>query len=452
MFYKYKQFFCLCSVFFIFSCQPEIDFSPTTKNLLVNSGFENWPNNTLAYWSTTDKGLTFTQEHSIYRNGSSSAKISILSTEQRDSDFRQSIDVKRGESYKLSVWVYHTQGYSKARIFIDGYQNYSNNNLIHQWQELTFNYHATATKRINIGLRFYAQVGFKSGENVYVDDFTLIQTSHSYINNTSTENTQSVASAEVLDAYYKEAKYKTSFSLKTALYNIIKNHQVRTYSDVWSFISANSRDIYYDKDHSILDMYSENPSSSDSYYFDPEDKCGKSQVEAEGNCYNREHSFPKSWFGGEISPMYTDIHPLFATDGYVNSRRSRFPYGETNYPTWTSKNGSKLGQANASTNYNGIVFEPIDEFKGDFARAYFYMATRYENVISTWKGKDTIGSAVLDGSKNRVFQPWVITLLKRWHANDPVSLKERQRNKAAFDYQGNRNPYIDHPEYVTEIW
>jgi endonuclease I len=182
-------------------------------------------------------------------------------------------------------------------------------------------------------------------------------------------------------------------------------------------------------------------------------QCGNYKVE--GDCYNREHSFPKSWFNDQY-PMYTDIHHLFATDGKVNNMRGNYPYGEVDTATYTSSNGSKLGAPTAELIAYGFtgdkVFEPIDEFKGDFARAYFYMATRYQDRIDTWELNTDNSNAVLDGSTEVVFEPWILAMLKKWHSNDPVSAKETYRNDAAFQFQGNRNPFIDHPEYVSEIW
>jgi endonuclease I len=150
--------------------------------------------------------------------------------------------------------------------------------------------------------------------------------------------------------------------------------------------------------------------------------------------------------------MNSDGHHLFATDGYVNAKRSNWPFGEVSSTTYVSSNGSKLGAASSTLGYNGTVFEPIDEFKGDFARAYFYMATRYENVIANWENNSTSSDAVLDGTNTTVFEPWLLAMLKRWHKEDPVSAKERERNQAVFDFQGNRNPFIDHPEFVGQIW
>ena len=102
----------------------------------------------------------------------------------------------------------------------------------------------------------------------------------------------------------------------------------------------------------------------------------------EGDMYNREHTIPQSWFN-EASPMKADIVHVIPTDGYVKNRRSSFPFGETNSPTYTSNKGfSKVGPS-CTEGYSGTVFEPNDEYKGDIARIYFYMATCYEDRIGS---------------------------------------------------------------------
>ncbi|MNY16277.1 Extracellular ribonuclease precursor [compost metagenome] len=134
-----------------------------------------------------------------------------------------------------------------------------------------------------------------------------------------------------------------------------------------------------------------------------------------------------------------------ATDGYVNGRRGNWPYGEVGTVSWPSLNGSKLGSSKLN-GYGGTVFEPINEFKGDIARIYFYFATRYENQIQGFTYD------MYDGTKTKVFAEPFLNMLLRWHQQDPVSLKEIDRNNAVYNYQGNRNPYIDHPEYIAQIW
>ncbi|WP_245568362.1 endonuclease [Ferrimonas futtsuensis] len=250
-----------------------------------------------------------------------------------------------------------------------------------------------------------------------------------------------------LEAYYLSAEGLTGYPLKSELHNIIKGHSSQGYTALWQFYQANELDNYYENDGSILDIYSEKPASGDSVHFSAgQDQCGS--YSREGDCYNREHSFPKSWFGGKVEPMNSDVHHIFATDGYVNAKRSNYPYGEVVSASYTSGNGSKLG-----TDASGrTLFEPIDEFKGDLARAYFYMATRYQDKIAGWESNTSNSDLVLDGSADRVFEPWLLALLKTWHLQDPVSQKERDRNQAAFDHQGNRNPFVDHPEFVEMIW
>jgi hypothetical protein len=141
--------------------------------------------------------------------------------------------------------------------------------------------------------------------------------------------------------------------------------------------------------------------------------------------------------------MVSDIFHVYPTDGYVNGHRSNYPYGEVSSPTWTSLNGSKLGPC-VSPGYTGIVFEPIDEYKGDFARTYFYMTTRYYTEDGSWGTTDMTIKAEI--------KPWALIMLLDWHHQDTVSTKEINRNNAAYNIQDNRNPFIDRPEFADSIW
>lgn len=244
-------------------------------------------------------------------------------------------------------------------------------------------------------------------------------------------------------AGYYDSATGTGETLKTQLFNIIKNPNVTSYSGLWTAFKTTDRDNYYENDQTVMDMYSENPSGADPYTYNyTSDQCGT--YSTEGDCYNREHSFPKSWFG-DASPMYSDIVHLVPTDGSVNGRRSNYPFGNVASASWTSQNGSKLGSC-SSPSYSGTVFEPIDEFKGDFARIYFYMATCYEDKISSWN------SACLAGNSFPCYEPWFLTTLLEWNTLDPVSQKEIDRNDGIYATQGNRNPYVDHPEWVECVW
>ena len=253
--------------------------------------------------------------------------------------------------------------------------------------------------------------------------------------------------SQIPSGYYDSAT-GTGYTLKTQLYNIIKGHTELSYTPgLWNAYYTTDVDVYYENDGSVLDIYSENPTGTDPYNFELGTDQDDGTNVPEGEHYNREHSFPRNWFGGEVAPMNTDIFHIYPTDKVVNNERSNWPYGEVNSPTWTSANGSKKGPC-SYPGYTGTVFEPIDEFKGDLARTYFYMATRYENVIATWPGSD-----MLDGSNGQCFTSWALNMLLDWHYSDPVSQKEIDRNNEIYDnYQNNRNPFIDHPEYVAKIW
>jgi endonuclease I len=255
------------------------------------------------------------------------------------------------------------------------------------------------------------------------------------------------AAAQAPAGYYIDTAGLTGYALKTRLHQIIKiGHNDQGYSSLWNGYQQTDRDYFYENDGTLLDIYSENPNDNDPYNYvvtNNSDHCGNYNSEAD--CFNREHTIPQSLFN-EAAPMKNDIQFVLPTDGYVNGKRNNFPYGKVNSPSWTSLNGSKLGP-NATGTYTGTVFEPIDEFKGDIARILFYFATRYQDKIPNFSQGD-----ILDGTTTRSLQQWQVDLLLEWHNQDPVSDKEISRNNAAFTYQGNRNPFIDHPQWVNCIW
>ena len=141
--------------------------------------------------------------------------------------------------------------------------------------------------------------------------------------------------------------------------------------------------------------------------------------------------------------MYTDLFHLYPTDKFVNNKRGSYPYGEISNATWTSLNGSKVGSC-SYPGYSGTVFEPINEYKGDFARTYFYMSVRYYNEDSGWDNTPMTDGAQLD--------PWALAMLMDWHVTDSISEKELDRNDAVYAIQNNRNPFIDRPYFVDNIW
>lgn len=239
-------------------------------------------------------------------------------------------------------------------------------------------------------------------------------------------------------------QYLRGESLKTALHNLVeKSHESRSYKQLYNAFLESDIDREYEGDGSVIDIYSERPSQSDPYnYFNRGDTCG--QYRGEGQCFNREHIFPQGAFG-KRSPMKSDFFHLYPTDGYVNNIRGSLVFGEVREAEYTSKNGSKMGSS-VNADYRRDVFEPIDEFKGDVARALLYFAIRYEDRVRSFRHD------LLDGSTFQVYRGWILKTLIKWHKLDPVSAWEIRRNDVGEDFQGNRNPLIDHPEFVSQIW
>lgn len=234
--------------------------------------------------------------------------------------------------------------------------------------------------------------------------------------------------------YYQAATGKKGAALKTALYSIISNHRTISYDGLLTYYEKTDKRA----DGKLWDMYS----CTTNYTF--RDNAGG--YKKEGDCWNREHSVPQSWFS-KGSPMRSDIVHVVPTDGYVNNRRGNLPFGETQKPTYSSNGGfCKVGPC-STEGYSGTVFEPNDEYKGDFARIYFYMATCYENKISSWSN-----TAVFAGNKYPAYKSWFIKMLLRWAKQDPVSKKEIDRNNAVYGCQQNRNPFVDYPGLEEYIW
>lgn len=252
-----------------------------------------------------------------------------------------------------------------------------------------------------------------------------------------------ISYAQIPAGYYDTAT-GTGYTLKTQLYNIIKGHTDQGYGGLYVTYETSDRDFYYENDGTVLDMYSENPTKIDPYNYSitSTQRCGS--YSKEGDCYNREHIIPQSVFS-ENFPMKSDAHSVTPTDGFVNNLRSNFPHGTVATAITTALNGSKMGTSGIS-GYTGSIFEPIDEFKGDIARMYFYFAARYENTVSGYS------YPMFNGSADQVFTIPFLNMLLTWHAQDPVNAREIARNNAIYARQNNRNPFIDHPEYAQAIW
>lgn len=238
-----------------------------------------------------------------------------------------------------------------------------------------------------------------------------------------------MASATPPSGYYSGIVGLKDSQLKTKLHEIIQNHSTNSYSGLFqqSFRYTDVRD-----NGTWWDMYS-------------------NVIRYVNNGWsgmNREHSFPKSWWGGSTSvPAYTDLNHLYPSDGDANSAKLHYPLGEVDPNGVTFDNGLvKVGNPVAGQG-GGIryVFEPADEYKGDFARTYFYMVTCYQDL--TWKYTYMAANGAYP-----TLQGWAIELLLKWHRADPVSEKERNRNDEVYRLQYNRNPFIDYPDLVEYIW
>lgn len=239
------------------------------------------------------------------------------------------------------------------------------------------------------------------------------------------------ASATIPDGYYTKLDGKKKEALKTAAYETINPHTVLKYGDLFPEYFPYT-DVYpelYNGQKRWWEMY-----SNEVFYV----RDGYSGM-------NREHSFPKSWWGGSQTAPYTDLNHLYPSESDANTAKSNYPLGVVKNAKFD--NGvSRVGTPEAGQGGNaGQVFEPADQYKGDFARTYFYMVTCYQNM--SWK----YTYMAKDGAYPSL-QPWALELLLDWARRDPVSQKEKDRNEAVYRFQGNRNPFIDFPELAEYIW
>lgn len=246
--------------------------------------------------------------------------------------------------------------------------------------------------------------------------------------------------AQIPPGYYQNASGKSGIQLLNTITEIIDNHHVMSYSDLWScFLLTDTIgegqiwDIY----STLGDGTSENP------LYWSQDQCVSVSAQ-EGDCYNREHLFCQSWFGSTQEAPYSDLFHIYPVDGLVNTVRNNNPFGVVENPSRTFTNGSKYGLNTFPCAPNESAFEPIDAYKGDIARSFFYMVARYQNEDANFSY-----SSMTTGAK---LKPWALNMLMQWHLQDPVSPKEHARNAAVYLFQHNRNPFIDYPELVSKIW
>ncbi len=237
-----------------------------------------------------------------------------------------------------------------------------------------------------------------------------------------------------IPSYYKSSIDLTlrNADLKTNLFQIIKDHTAIGYGNLYSaYLKTDLRE-----DGTIWDMYSD-------VKYSPSENQGN--YKKEGDMYNREHTIPQSIFNKK-SPMVCDIFHVYPTDGYVNNRRSNYPHAEVSNVDFESSNHTKVGTP-ANSSISGKVCEPADEYKGDFARTYFYFVTCYQDKMSSFGSYASFSQNTYPS-----LSKWAISLYKKWSLEDPVSEKEINRNEAAYTVQANRNPFIDFPGIENLIW
>lgn len=245
------------------------------------------------------------------------------------------------------------------------------------------------------------------------------------------------ATAAIPSGYYNSALGKSDQQLMLSLHQKIRNHYEIYYRNL--FPKFQTTDC---NNNIIIDRY------SDVQYTYQTDQCGT--YNSIGDCYNREHSVPNSWWGGgkeDTDTMYSDLFHIYPVDGWVNAERGNYPFGDC--ANGSARGTGKLGSCTHS-GYAGTVFEVADEYKGDFARSYFYMVVRYMHQVGTWT--QDYGYVVFTNSSYKHLTPWAISQLLEWHRNDPVSTLEANRNEAVYGIQHNRNPFIDHPELAEFLW
>ncbi|MDE6271754.1 MAG: endonuclease [Muribaculaceae bacterium] len=235
----------------------------------------------------------------------------------------------------------------------------------------------------------------------------------------------------VPEGYYDSLSGLNGSALRKAAKAKVRNHTVISYGDnTWNaFKQTDTR--FVNGQNCWWDMYS---------YDNVTVASGHPGM-------NIEHSVANSWWGGTKNDAYKDLFHLNPSNSDANSRKSNYPLGEVATVKWTNGATTVGSPVSGQGGGNGYVYEPCDEYKGDFARVFMYMFTVYDDL--NW---DSSKGWMFDTSNVDIFKPWAIQLLLKWHRQDPVSEKEIARNEAIYKIQGNRNPYIDSPELAEYVW
>ncbi|MBZ4203445.1 endonuclease [Mycoplasma tauri] len=262
--------------------------------------------------------------------------------------------------------------------------------------------------------------------------------------------------------YYQALDGLNGIELYRKLHDIQnkKAENVNNYDYLYHSIYKDAfKDQYYEKDNSVLDIYSENPKGSDPYNFNFNNYHGRNgkpimgRTEGqEGYRFNREHIIPKSYFEG-YEPMHNDAHHVWPTDQIVNEKRGNSPHFIVDNPNITSLNGTKIISEKRRNKRNreydfAIYTEPIDEFKGDIARVYFYFAITYVGENNWLKGP---GKEVFSWNSGKVLKNKYFDVYKQWSVKDKIDAFDIVRNNEIAKHQVVRNPFSDYPELIDLI-
>jgi endonuclease I len=246
---------------------------------------------------------------------------------------------------------------------------------------------------------------------------------------------QVVLVADPPPGYYDSAQGKTGADLRAALHEIVRNHRSLPYSgdphpNTTDALGVLDQDPA-DKNH-LVAIYS-------GY------SVAITNIDTTAGAWDREHLWPES-YGTRTGPAHTDLHHIRPELASVNDSRSNNYYdvsgpGAKGFKLWTNVEAGVVWSRTAST------WEPPDIVKGDIARALLYLVVRYTGDSANEP------LLVLTDSTNEIASGKSVmgryTSLLKWHFADPVSAAERARNDGVYDYQGNRNPFVDHPEWVS---
>jgi len=236
------------------------------------------------------------------------------------------------------------------------------------------------------------------------------------------------------ERYWEGANMNTKGNVKQRITNGARK---LSYGALWTFYKSGWRNLPGQPcQGGVFDVY------STKCWTPGNGQCGGSGYRKEGDCYNREHSWPKSWWDRVKNSAYSDVFHVVPSDGYVNGKRGSWPFGEVSSPTYTSNEGNKVGPCD-TPGFSGTCFEPTDRVKGLMARGHLYMGVRYMGELSCCD-KDAVNGAEM--------KEWTIALMLKWNAAFPPPAWESEFNNRAQGSQGNRNPFIDFSDLAGKLY